>query len=474
MTAPALWTAEAAAAATGGRGGRGWRASGVSIDSRTLGPGDLFVAIRGPNFDGHDFVLEALTRGAAAAVVSRRPKGVGSEAPLLLVQDTMAALIALARAARERSDAKIVAITGSVGKTGTKEAVRLALERQGPTTANLGNLNNRIGVPLSLARMPRDAAFGVFELAMSRAGEIAPLSELVRPDVAVITTIERVHGEFFSSVAEIADAKAEVFAGMSGGTAVLHRDNAYFPWLATAAQAAGVARIIGFGAHPEATSRLIDCELGPASSRVTAAIEGQAVAYALPIPGRHWVINSLAALAAIEAVGADVAAGAAALSRLDALKGRGRHHRVSLEGGSFELFDESYNASPASMRAAFSVLAGARPGKSGRRIAVLGDMLELGADAPRLHAALAPDLVAAGVDLVFTAGPNMAHLGDALPEAVRGAHAASAAELAPRVAAAVRPGDVVTVKGSLGSAMAVVVDALLAMDAAPPRAVNSC
>ncbi len=474
MTALALWTAKAAAAATGGRDGRGWRASGVSIDSRTLVEGDLFVALRGPNFDGHDFALEALTRGAAAAVVSRRPQGVGREAPLLVVQDTTAALVALARAARERTNAKIVAITGSVGKTGTKEAVRLALGRQGSTSANLGNLNNRIGVPLSLARMPQDAVYGVFELAMSRAGEIAPLSELVRPDVAIITTIERVHGEFFASVAEIADAKAEVFAGMSGGTAILHRDNAYFPWLATAAQAAGVTRIVGFGAHPEATARLIDCELRPTSSRVTAVIERQTVAYTLPIPGRHWVINSLAALAAVEAVGADVAAGAAALARLDALKGRGRHHRVRIGGGSFELFDEAYNASPASMRAALSVLAGARPGKAGRHIAVLGDMLELGADAPRLHAALAPDLVAAGVDLVFTAGPNMAHLDEALPEPMRAGRAASAAELAPQVAAAVRPGDVITVKGSLGSAMAVVVDALLAMNSALPRAADGC
>jgi UDP-N-acetylmuramoyl-tripeptide--D-alanyl-D-alanine ligase len=474
MTTPALWTAASAAAATDGRGHRQWHAYGVSIDSRTLATADLFVALRGPNFDGHDFVAEALDKGAAAVVVSRWPDGVAADAPLLLVEDTMAALDALARAARERTKAKVIAVTGSVGKTGTKDALHLALGCQGAASANEGNLNNRIGVPLSLARMPEDTAYGIFEIGMNRAGEIAPLSRLIRPHVAIITTIERVHGEFFGSVAEIADAKAEIFAGMSDGVAVLHRDNAYFAWLAVVAETAGLATVLGFGAHPEATARLIDCELRPASSRVTAVIEERTVTYFLPLPGRHWVMNTLAALAAVDAVGADVAEGAAALARLNAPKGRGQRHRVLLSDGGFELFDEAYNASPASMRAAFSVLAGARPGRGGRRIAVLGDMLELGPDAPRLHAALASELAAAEVELVFTAGPHMAQLRDALPETMRGGHAASAEDLVPRIVGAVRPGDVITVKGSLGSAMAVIVDALLAMDSAPLRAANSC
>ena len=471
MTA-ALWTSAAAARATGGQNNRSWSASGVAIDSRQIERGDLFVALVGERFDGHDFVADAFARGAAAAVVSRQPANVAGDRPLLAVPDTMAALTALGAAARARTNAKIVAITGSVGKTGTKEALRLALAAQGSTTATAGNLNNQIGVPLSLARMPEDAAFGVFELGMNRPGEIAVLSRLVRPHVAIITTIESVHTEFFDSVADIADAKAEIFSGMSDGTAILNRDNPYFPWLADAAQRAGVSHIIGFGAHPEATARLIDCEIHSSYSRVTAVIEGRTVTYRINAPGRHWVMNGLAVLAAVNAVGADVAVAAAELAKLVPLKGRGQRHRVSIPGGSFDLMDETYNASPASMRAAIAVLAAAQPGFEGRRIAVLGDMLELGKDAPRLHAALANDLINAGVDLVFTAGPNMKHLHDALPADMRGGHAPSAAELIPLMTDQVRPGDVVTIKGSYGSKMGVVIDALLAMNAVPPRAVN--
>ena len=472
MTASALWTSAAAARATGGRNTHAWSASGVAIDSRQVERGDLFIALSGTRVDGHDFVADAFSRGAAAAVVSRRPENLGPDLPLLIVPDSMAALTALGAAARQRTDAKIVAITGSVGKTGTKEALRVALSAQGPTSATEGNLNNQTGVPLSLARMPEDTAFGVFELGMNRPGEIAALSQLARPHVAIITTIEPVHTEFFESVADIADAKAEIFAGMSGGIAVLHRDNAYFPWLADAAERAGVARIIGFGAHPEATARLIDCEINAAYSRVTAVIEGRTVTYRLNSPGRHWVINSLAVLAAVDAVGADVAAAAAELSKFAPLKGRGQRLRVTLPDGSFEIVDESYNASPASMRAAIAVLAGAKPGLGGRRIAVLGDMLELGQDAVRLHTALAQDLVQGGIDLVFAAAPLMKHLFDALPEGMRGGHAPSAAELAPMVAAAVLPGDVVMVKGSYSTGMGDVIQALLGLNSVPSRAVN--
>lgn len=471
MTA-ALWTSAAAARATGGRNNRSWSATGVSIDSRQVERGDLFVALVGERFDGHDFVADAFARGGGGAVVSRRPADIADNRPLLTVADTMAALTALGAAARERTSAKIIAITGSVGKTGTKEALRIALSAQGATTATAGNLNNQIGVPLSLARMPHNAAFGIFELGMNRPGEIAALSRLVRPHVAIITTIESVHTEFFESVADIADAKAEIFAGMADGTAVLNRDNPYFPWLADAAHRAGVSRVVGFGAHPEATARLIDCEIHSSYSRVTAVIGGRTVTYRINAPGRHWVINSLAVLAAAGAVGADVAAAAGELAKLVPLKGRGQRHRVLTHGGSFDLVDESYNASPASMRAAIAVLAAAQPGFDGRRIAVLGDMLELGSDAPRLHAALAHDLIHAGVDLVFAAGPHMRHLYDALPADMRGGYAPTAAELTLLVTAQVRPGDVVTVKGSYGSKMNVVIDALLALNAVPPRAVN--
>lgn len=471
MTA-ALWTSEAAARATNGRTAHAWKASGVAIDSRQVASGDIFFALPGTRADGHSFVGDALRAGAAAAAVIRQPPDVGGDAPLLFVADTLAALTALGRAARERTKAKIIAVTGSVGKTGTKEALRIALSAQGPTTASVGNLNNLIGVPLSLARMPAETAFGIFELGMNQPGEIAALSNLVRPHVALITTIEPVHAEFFDTIADIADAKAEIFAGMTDGIAVLHRDNPYFPWLADAAERAGAVRVIGFGAHPEATARLIDCELHASFSRVTAVIEGRTVKYRINAAGRHWVINSLAVLAAVEAVGADVSAAAAELTKLAPLEGRGKRHRVTVPGGSFEILDETYNASPASVRAAIAVLAGATPGNGGRRIVVLGDMLELGRDAPRLHAALAKDLILAGIDLVFTAAPFMRNLHDALPEKMRGGYAATAAELAPLVAATARPGDVITVKGSQGTGMSVVVDALLALNTAPARAAN--
>jgi UDP-N-acetylmuramoyl-tripeptide--D-alanyl-D-alanine ligase len=464
----ALWSAAEAAAATGGRSSRPWQATGVSIDSRTVAAGDLFVALAGPNFDGHDFVADALAKGAAAALVSRPPPGVADDAPLLSVADTQAALEALGAASRARTEAHIVGVTGSVGKTGTKEALRRAFERQSPTFASAGSLNNQWGVPLSLARMPRETAFGVFEMGMNHPGEIDALSRLVRPHVAVITTIEPAHLGFFPSVEAIADAKAEIFNGMDAhGAAVLNRDNPHFARLADAARARGLARILGFGAHADAAARLVDCHLYATASAVTASVMGEIVDYCVAIPGRHWVMNSLAVLAAVKAAGGDIAAAASAMSSLTALAGRGRRHTLAVAGGSAELIDESYNASPASMRAAFAVLAAIVPGPGGRRIAVLGDMLELGDDSARLHAALAEPLVEARVDLVFTVGREMRALHDSLPVERRGAHAATAAEMAEVVAERLRPGDVITVKGSFGSRMGEVVKHLLAHDSAP-------
>jgi len=483
MTAP-LWTHDEATAATSGRatsGGAGqstapWTAEGVSIDSRTLEENDLFIAISGPNFDGHDFVAKAFAGGAAAAMVSRVPEGLSKDMqesrPLLLVDDTQKGLENLAVAARERTAARITAITGSVGKTGTKEALRLVLEPQGATTATIGNLNNQLGVPLSLARMPGNSAFGVFELGMNHPGEIVPLSKMARPHVAIITSIEPVHSEFFASVAHIADAKAEIFQGMDEGAAILPRENPFFPVLAETARERGVTRIIGFGAHPEAEARLVACDLQPLTSHVSAEICGATLSYELNMPGRHWVINSLAVLAAVDALGGDVAAAAGTLSTLKAVEGRGSHFRLPLGGGECELFDESYNASPASIRAAISVLSHAQPQDAGRRIAVLGDMLELGKRSAPMHASLARDLEQAKIDLVFTAGTQMKHLRDALPEGMRGGHAASAAALAPMVKAALKPGDVITVKGSYGSRMRDVVAALKDTGDAPPQAVN--
>jgi UDP-N-acetylmuramoyl-tripeptide--D-alanyl-D-alanine ligase len=459
----ALWTAAEAVAATGGRSEREWSARGVSIDSRTVAPGDLFIALTGPKFDGHDFVAMALERGAAAALVARVPSGVTADAPLLLVADTMVALEALGRASRKRSTAVIVGVTGSVGKTGTKEALKRAFERQAMSFASAGSLNNQWGVPLSLSRMPRETAYGVFEMGMNHPGEIDGLSRLVHPHVAVITTIEPAHLGFFPSVEAIADAKAEIFVGMDpASAAVLNRDNAHFARLAAAATARGLTRIFGFGSHADAAIKLVDCHLYATASAVTASVMGEIVDYCIAIPGRHWVMNSLAVLGAVKAAGGDVGAAAGAMSSLAPLDGRGRRHRIDVAGGTAELVDESYNASPASMRATFAVLARAEPQRGGRRIAVLGDMLELGDDSVRLHAELAEPLAEAGVALVFTVGTNMRALYDALPKKMRGGHAATSAEMAEKIARLARPGDVIAVKGSFGSRMGDVVKRLIA------------
>ncbi|MBI3452687.1 MAG: UDP-N-acetylmuramoylalanyl-D-glutamyl-2,6-diaminopimelate--D-alanyl-D-alanine ligase [Rhodospirillales bacterium] len=464
MTAP-LWRAADIIAATGGQpvGDGGWTATGVSIDSRTIRPGEIFAAIAGETHDGHDYVAAALAAGAAGAIVSRRPTGLADHARLIVVPDVLDALRHLGRAARARAAARIVAITGSVGKTGTKEALGLALAGQGETHASASSFNNHIGVPLTLARLPAAAAFGVFEIGMNHAGEIAPLVAMVRPHVAIVTTIEPVHLEFFpeAGLDGVAAAKAEIFSA-GGGTAVLNRDNRYFHFLADAAQRSGFSRVIGFGSHPKAEARLVELHVGATHSQVSAVIDGRSFVFRIGTPGRHWAINALAVLAAAGALGADIGMAAAALAQLSPPKGRGKRHRIERPGGAFELIDDSYNASPASMRAAFEVLATAAPGPSGRRIAVLGDMLELGPDSTALHAGLASALVVARIDLVFTCGRYMAHLHDALPPEMRGAHVENSAQLAPLVAAAIRPGDVVTVKGSLGSRMAGIVEALLA------------
>jgi UDP-N-acetylmuramoyl-tripeptide--D-alanyl-D-alanine ligase len=465
-----LWTAADAAAATGGRNTANWRAAEVSIDSRTVEAGNLFVALRGPNRDGHDFVGAALARGAAAAVVDREPAGLPAAAPLLCVADTFAGLNALAAAARARGRARIVAVTGSVGKTGTKEALRLALAADGPIFASPGNLNNHWGVPLSLARLPPDAAYGVFEIGMNHPGEIAALARLVRPHVAVITTVEPVHLGFFESVEAIADAKAEIFLGLEpGGVAVLNRDNPHYLRLSAAAMRAGAAEVIGVGAHPEAAVRLVDCVLDPEGSTFDAAFRGTMLRCRLPVPGRHWIANGLAVLGVAAAVGADPAAAAAALGQLEALPGRGRHHRLVWRDGTLTLIDESYNASPAAMAAALAVLAAAEPAVGGRRVAVLGDMLELGAAAAELHRGLARPLAAAAVDRVFLVGTAMAALDEMLTEPVRGGLWRSAEEAIPALVEFLRPGDVVMIKGSHGARVDRIVERLCAQPT-PPEA----
>ena len=457
-----LWTAAQAQAATGGTllGATEWTAAGVSIDSRSIKAGDLFIALAGPNHDGHDYVQAAIAAGAACALVHTVPAGCEG-LPLLLVGDTMAGLEALGRAARDRSAARIVAVTGSVGKTGTKEMLALCLAAQGPTHWSVGSFNNHWGVPLSLARMPAAARFAVFELGMNHPGEITPLVAMVRPHVAIVTTVELVHAGHFANVEEIADAKAEIFTGIEpGGIAVLNRDNRHFRRLAEAARAAHVDRILTFGSHIDADARLLDCAVDPQETAVFALLRDKAVSYRIGVPGLHWAMNSLAVLLAIGALGADGDAAARTLAAMTPPKGRGERHRIAVSGGTAELIDESYNASPVSMKAAIATLAAARPGKGGRRIAVLGDMLELGEDSASLHAALAEAVVAWGVDVVHTAGPQSAHLREALPADRRGAHADNSEQLAPLVRAGIRAGDVVMVKGSAGSRMGRVVKAL--------------
>ncbi|MGB0571806.1 MAG: UDP-N-acetylmuramoylalanyl-D-glutamyl-2,6-diaminopimelate--D-alanyl-D-alanine ligase [Alphaproteobacteria bacterium] len=477
MTSAApIWTRDEVLAATQGQAGDSaddWAATGVSIDSRTCRPGDLFVAITGENFDGHDFLADAFTAGATAAITSRDAHTESGDSCVIRVDDGLHALANLGRAARDRTEAPIVAITGSVGKTGTNEAMALALGSLGPTHATTGNLNNHIGVPLTLARMPREAEFAVIELGMNHAGEISELSKLARPNVGVITTIAAVHLEFFDHVAEIADAKAELFDGMSqGGVAILNRDNVYFAILAARAWARGLENVVGFGAHPEADVHLSACKLGDDGSDVTARLDDQIIRYRLNVPGRHWVQNSLAVLGAVSALGGDLSHAAAALADLNPPKGRGARVSVELTDGVLTVIDDSYNASPASMRAAFAVLGQIQPRAGGRRIAVLGDMLELGLNSAQLHAALAGDLEANRIDQVFCAGTDMAALDDALPAEMRGGKAESSKTLAPQVCNAVNAGDVVLVKGSLGSRMALIIDALCALDTNGGREAN--
>jgi UDP-N-acetylmuramoyl-tripeptide--D-alanyl-D-alanine ligase len=463
-----LWTSVEAEAATGARAARPWRAGGVSIDSRTLQPGDLFVALRGETHDGHDHIAAAFAAGAAAALIARDDISAPLGAILLRVPDTLAALVRLAAAARARSAARIVAVTGSVGKTSTKEALRRVLAAHGATHAAAASHNNHIGVPLTLARLPREAEFAVVEIGMNHPGEIAPLTRLARPEIAIITTVEGVHTEFFvDGIDGVAREKSEIFAA-GGETAVLNRDNSYFAGLATRAIERGVKRIASFGAAPDASYRLLayrdDAEDG---GSVEASLRGRPIVYRLGSPGRHSAMNSLAVLAVADALAIELESAAAIFASITPPKGRGARHRVA----GFELIDDSYNASPASMRAAFAVLAAARPGPRGRRIAVLGDMLELGPRSGALHAELADALLRERIDIVLTCGANMALLSDALPTAMRGGHAASSDKLLPIVRATLRAGDVVVVKGSLGSRMGRIIDGLLAESAdAPTRA----
>jgi UDP-N-acetylmuramoyl-tripeptide--D-alanyl-D-alanine ligase len=412
--------------------------------------------------DGHDFVEAALRAGAALAVVERgNREKFASDAPLLMVDDVLGALVELAHAARARLQGQVIAVTGSVGKTSTKEALRLVLSAQGQTHASAASFNNHWGVPLSLARCPETARFAVFEIGMNHAGEIQPLVKMARPHVAIITTVEPVHLEFFAGIEAIADAKAEIFEGVvEGGAVVLNRDNPQFARLARRAKELGIQRVVSFGADAKSDARLIDVSLQAACSAVHADIFGHEVTYKVGMPGRHMAMNSLAVLAAAALAGADLALASLSLSQLEPAAGRGVRSTLELAGGAATLIDESYNANPASMAAALSVLGQAAIGPHGRRIAVLGDMLELGAAAADLHRGLNEAIKASRIDLVYCCGPLMRNLWEALSTGKRGGYADSAANLEMQVVAAIRAGDAIMIKGSFGSKMKTIVNAL--------------
>jgi len=457
-----IWTAKEAAKATGGETSGDWTATGISIDTRTLRPGDLFVALQGDNGDGHDYAAQALDKGAAAAIVSHIPDNLDDNAALLVVEDTLKAMQDLGQVARHRSAAKIIGITGSAGKTGTKEMLDTAFGALGQSYASKASHNNHWGVPLSLSGMHEGTDYGIFEIGMSNPGEISALTKQVKPDIAIITTIAPVHMESFETVQDIADAKAEIFDSMDhSGIAILNRDNEWFAHLKAKAETRGV-KCYSFGENENSDARMIDCLEAANGTRIKADIMGEDIFCTLAIPGRHIAQNALSVLLAVKLLGGDLQKAVKALKNMRALPGRGECELLDIgdPGNPVTLIDESYNASPVAMSAAFKVLALIDPGRGGRRIAVLGDMLELGKKSPQYHNELALPLKAANVHLVYTCGTLMKNLHDALPEEQRGAHKKDSAALARIVPDVLTPGDVVMVKGSNGSKMDVVVEAL--------------
>ncbi len=467
----ALWTSAEALAATSGSCAAQWQAFGVSIDSRSIVKGDLFVALKDQR-DGHDFVAQALAKGAAAALVSRVPEGVSEDAPLLLVNDVLSALEDLGRAARVRANAKVIGVTGSVGKTGTKEMLRTALEPQGKVHAAERSFNNHWGVPLTLARMPVDTDLAVIEIGMNHPGEIGPLSRMADLDVAVVTTVGAVHAAAFKDLAEIAAAKAEIFEGLRrGGTAVLNVDDPTFDILSEAAMGAE-AEIVGFGGNSCAQVKLVSVTISGDTTTVEAVFAGEPIIFKLGAPGRHLAMNALAVLAAGDAAGADLAQCMMALAHWRAPDGRGARFMVDLANGNgttLELIDESYNANPTSMIAAFDVLVAAQPVDNvgriikGRRIAFLGDMLELGTQELPLHAGLAEAAAVESIDLIHTCGARMRALHTVLPIQSRGEWFETATAMAASAHSLLDAGDVAMVKGSLGSRVGQVVQAIKAL-----------
>lgn len=468
----ALWTGEKLAQAAGGRtvGTLPDAVTGISIDSRSLQPGEAFFAITGDRTDGHDFLTQASAAGASLLVVAEgRLAGFGHLAtPLVMVPDVLKAMEKVGAAARDRFAGQAIAVTGSAGKTTTKEALRRALAPSGTVHASDKSFNNHWGVPLTLSRLPESADFAVFEIGMNHPDEIRPLVKLAQPHVAIVTLIAPAHLGHFNSLQEIARAKAEIFEGVvPGGAALVNRDDAHWAMLREAALAAGVERVYGFGEHAEADYRLLSFAIEGAHSLATVSVAGTELDVRIGAPGRHIVQNALAVLGAAHLTGANVEAAAAALADLSAERGRGARHVLPQSQGDIVLIDESYNANPTSMRAALDLLAATPLGRDGRRVAVLGDMLELGRHSAALHAGLAEAVEAAKVDLLYLIGPEMRALAEALPGGPPVEHRESVAEIEPVLLDTLHSGDAVMIKSSNGVGSSRLVDAVLARFSPP-------
>ena len=478
-SAPPLWTSQEAAQATGGHAPVAWQTTGVSIDTRTLQPGDLFIALKAAR-DGHEFVAQALAKGAAAALVTHIPAGVAADAPLLIVPDVQTALEALGAAGRARSAAHVVAVTGSVGKTSTKEMLRAVLSGQGKTHAAEASYNNHWGVPLTLARLPQDALFAVIEIGMNHPGEIAPLARLARPHVVMITTVAAAHLEAFENIKGIAHEKASIIEGLEpDGVAVLNGDLPTTPILLDTASRHG-ADVLTFGESAACHHRLTEITLQDETTIAQGRAWRRPVLFRVSVPGRHFAVNAMGVLAVIHALKLDPVMAANDLARWSPPAGRGTRERIQMdlvhEDQAFHLIDDAFNANPTSMAASLEVLAAAHPEDGlgrvakGRRIAVLGDMLELGPDEIALHTGLAGLPFLAGIETVHCVGPRMKHLWDILPRNKRGEWVETAPEMAARAHRLIDAGDVVLVKGSKGSKVSLVVDALRKLGQSAPLA----
>jgi UDP-N-acetylmuramoyl-tripeptide--D-alanyl-D-alanine ligase len=458
-----LWQSSVVEKITGGRCvGGPWVAQGISFDSRLTRPGDLFLALNGGERDGHDFVAGAFINGAVVAVVEKIPENNKGEGSFLLVDNVYEALQDLALESRVRAPATIVAVTGSVGKTSTKDALAAALSKSCKVHSTSGNLNNHIGLPLSLARMPKETKFGVFELGMNHSGEIRHLSNLIKPELAIITNVNSVHLEHFENEQGIAEAKAEIFQGMSSdGQVILYSDNRWSQFLTSKAREAGIKNIITFGSDASCAVRISNCEINQNGSLIEIEVSGKTIRYTLDVVGKHIAINTVGVIACINALGCDIDSAIDSFRSICLGRGRGKHIGIPLGTvGEISLIDESYNANPIAMRAALASFGLTKLNNGGRRIAILGDMLELGPNGPFLHANLIDDLIASKPDMVVTVGSLMKNLYDKIPEGITRLHANKSSDIAEKIPQKLRVGDLILVKGSLGTNMAPIVTAI--------------